>query len=56
MTTTFATACTNLIAEYVIGPDGTGTAIFTFDDLEITAAEYDAIQIAALDRSLNGED
>lgn len=39
-----------LIASYIVNPDGTGTAVFTLDGIEITGAEYDAIQIAALDR------
>jgi len=45
----------SLIATYTINTDGTGTAAFFLDGIEITAAEYDAIQIAALDRFLDGE-
>jgi hypothetical protein len=45
----------NLIATYTVNADGTGTASFFLDGIEITTAEYDAIQIAALDRFLDGE-
>ena len=46
----------NLIAIYTIDAAGNGAALFFFDGMEISAAEYDAIQIAALDRDLNGQE
>jgi hypothetical protein len=45
----------NLIACYVVRADGTGTAAYFFDGQEISAAEYLAITIAALDRALSPE-
>lgn len=46
----------SLIATYTIDASGYGSAAFFFDGIEISAAEYDAIQIAALDRFINGEE
>lgn len=45
----------SLIATYTVDAAGNGTAVFFFDGIEISGAEYDAIQVAALDRSLNDE-
>ena len=45
----------SLIATYTIDAAGNTTAVFFLDGIEISAAEYDAVQIAALDRFINGE-
>ena len=45
----------SLIAAYTIDAAGNGSAVFFFDGIETTGTEYDAIQIAALDRFINGE-
>lgn len=42
----------NLIADYIVNADGTGTAVFFLDGIEITEGEYWAVQVAALARDL----
>ena len=47
---------TELLAVITTDAAGHSAAVYFLGGIEITAAEYDAIQIAALDRYLNRED
>lgn len=45
----------DITAEYLVNADGTGTARYTLDGREITAAEYVAIQAAAIADEIDRE-
>ena len=52
---TFDDTCDSLIATWTVDAEGRLTSnVFLFDGHEISAEEYAAIQIAALDRHLEG--